>query len=174
MAQLRGPVCQCGPGRDLGYFFPERANFCHQNAVNPSVLPYWPVATGGEGSAPPPWKNLSPPPRLPALTFYRYWGLSPPPGILSAPPPANIPGYGAASVSPSYILLQIIFPKISISIYFKLWRDTWGTPGTLGEHLELLGNTWNSWGTPGTLGEHLELLGIRTCIHTYVYTLFDT
>ena len=46
---------------------------------------------GGRGGLSPPWKNLSPPsrPRLPALTFYRYryWGLFPPPGILSAPPP---------------------------------------------------------------------------------------
>ena len=53
-----------------------------------------PVATGGGkgGSAPP--GQIWAPPRLPALTFYRYryWGLSPPPGILSAPPLLTIPG----------------------------------------------------------------------------------
>ena len=48
---------------------------------------------GGRGGAEPPLEKFEPPPsrpRLPALTFYRYWywGLFPP-GILSAPPPTN-------------------------------------------------------------------------------------
>ena len=59
-----------------------------------------PVATGGEGGggSAPPLERFEPPPRLrcPFCRNYRYWGLSPPPGILSAPPPLlTIPGYGA-------------------------------------------------------------------------------
>ena len=57
---------------------------------------------GGRGGLSPPWKNLSPP-RLPALTFYRYmyWGLFPPWNSVSPPPLLTIPGYGAGVTAPT-------------------------------------------------------------------------
>ena len=69
-----------------------------------------PVATGGgRGGAEPPLEKFEPPPRLPALTFYRcrYWGLFPPPVEFCQPPLEfcqppllSIPGYGAAGSAP--------------------------------------------------------------------------
>ena len=52
-------------------------------------VPRRPVATGGArgGGLSPPGKIWAPPRlRCPFCRNYRYWGLSPPPGILSAPP----------------------------------------------------------------------------------------
>ena len=75
-------------------------NCCVSSETVSPRLPPRPVATGGGARGlSPPWKNLSPP-RLPALTFYRYryWGLFPPWNSVS-PPLLTIPGYGAAASS---------------------------------------------------------------------------
>ena len=60
---------------------------------------------GARGGGSAPLEKFEPPMlRCPFCRNYRYWGLSPPPGILSAPPLLTIPGYGAAyTANPAYV-----------------------------------------------------------------------
>ena len=91
--------------RDRGYYKPALLSllvtFIQQASGSNILLSYLQARShGGARGAQPPWKNLSPPRlRCPFCRNYRCRGLSPP-GILSAPPPANdtwlrrcLPGY---------------------------------------------------------------------------------